>query len=185
MNRLPKFCPQCGGLLGLQLHDGRERPICSACGYVVYLNPAPSVAAILFQEGRVLLVKRRLDPGCGLWCLPGGFIEASETPEAAVVREVGEETGLLCRPLKLLDAHAVLGGFYGDILVLCYLVEIVGGDLTAGCDAEEAAFFDSRDLPRIAFDIHEQFILSWLSDKVEISPSANRTTMRRGYLSKG
>ena len=163
MTRLPKFCPQCGGPLGLQPHDGRERPICPACGHVVYLNPAPSVAAVLVQEGRVLLVRRCIEPGLGRWSLPGGFIEAGETPREAVVREVREETGITCQPVTLLDAQAVLGGFYGDILVLGYSAEFVAGELQAGEDADRARFFDPDRLPLIAFDIHKRFISRFLS----------------------
>ena len=162
MNRLPRFCPQCGGPIGLQPLDGRERPVCSACGHIVYVNPAPSVAAVLIQEGRVLLVKRGIEPGFGLWGLPGGFIEAGETPEEAVAREVLEETGLVCRAVRLRDAQAVLGGFYGDILVLAYEAEFDSGELCAGYDAEEADFFLPDALPPIAFKVHENFISNCL-----------------------
>jgi NADH pyrophosphatase NudC (nudix superfamily) len=162
MIRLPKFCPHCGGPLHLQLHDGRERPVCSACGHIVYLNPAPSVAAILYQEGRVLLVRRVIQPGYGLWSLPGGFIEAGETPEAAVIREVEEETGLSCQPLRLLNAQGVSSGYYGDILVLCYSAEATSGTLRAGFDADDARYFDLRELPEIAFDVHRSFISQFL-----------------------
>ena len=148
----------------MQLHDGRERPVCSACGHIVYLNPAPSVAAILFQEGRVLLVRRNIEPGHGLWSLPGGFIEMGETPEAAVTREVEEETGLTCRPQKLLHAQGVLGGFYGDIIVLCYSAEIVSGNLRPGFDADDVEFFDHRKLPQIAFDVHHAFISQFVHE---------------------
>ena len=158
MIRLPSYCPRCGERLRMQPHDGRERPICTACGHIVYINPAPSVAAVLYQEGRVLLVRRCIEPGLGLWSLPGGFIESNET------REVEEETGLSCRPLRLLSAQAVLGGYYGDILVLCYSAELISGSLRAGCDADDAGFFGSNSLPEIAFDVHRNFISQFLSE---------------------
>ncbi len=162
MIRLPSFCPLCGSQLLLQLHDGRERPVCSACGHIVYLNPAPSVAAILYQEGRVLLVRRAIEPGLGLWSLPGGFIELGETPEDAVIREVEEETGLICQPLRLLNAQGIVSGFYGDILVLCYSAEATSGELRAGCDASDAEYFDLHSLPAIAFDVHRSFLSQFL-----------------------
>jgi 8-oxo-dGTP diphosphatase len=158
MNWQPRFCPQCGGSLSLQLRDERMRPVCSACGRVVYLNPAPSVAAILYREGRVLLVKRNIDPGYGGWSLPGGFVEIGESVSDAVTREVEEETGLRCRPTHIVDAQSVLAGFYGDLIVICYAAAIVGGDLRSGGDADDVRFFDPSDLPEVAFDIHLQFI---------------------------
>jgi len=158
MKTLPKFCALCGGELALK-HDGeRLRPLCLSCGYVAYLNPAPSVAAILQRDGRVLLVKRNIEPGRGLWSLPGGFIEAGESIEQAVQREVEEETGLHCRAPLLLDAQAVLGGFYGDILVLCYVSRDFDGEIHPGGDASEARFFALDDLPPVAFDVHAHFI---------------------------
>jgi ADP-ribose pyrophosphatase YjhB (NUDIX family) len=60
--------------------------------------PTTTVAAAVCtgndDEGFVLLTKRAIDPYKGLFCLPGGHIEPNETAEAAVIREVKEETGL-------------------------------------------------------------------------------------------
>jgi 8-oxo-dGTP diphosphatase len=158
MNSQPAFCPSCGGSLVHEQRDGRPRPVCPSCGFIVYLNPVPSVAAILSREGRVLLVKRNIDPGRGYWCLPGGFIEAGESPQDAVVREVEEETGFRCRPLGLVDVQAVLGGYYGDIIVICYAAQVLDGTLKAGEDAAEADFFDLDALPGFAFSVHRRFL---------------------------
>jgi 8-oxo-dGTP diphosphatase len=158
MNHRPRFCPQCGSDLQERPLEGRPRPVCTRCGFVVYLNPAPSVAAIVHREDRVLLVKRSIEPGLGRWSLPGGFIEEDENAEEAVVREVQEETGLTCRPQNLLDAHSMRSATYGSILVLCYSAEILNGRLQAGGDAAEACFFPTNLLPEIAFDIHSRFL---------------------------
>ncbi|MBU0508489.1 NUDIX hydrolase [bacterium] len=147
--------------------DGRPRPVCTQCGHVVYLNPIPSVAVILEREGRLLLVKRNIEPGIGQWSLPGGFIEAGETAVEAVVREIHEETGLNCRPERVVDVATYLGGYYGDVLVVCYQVQSVSGDLIPGGDADEVDFFDPLRLPPIAFDIHRQFIIRHAGRTVE------------------
>ena len=158
MLQRPRFCSQCGNELHILETDGSPRPVCVRCGHVVYLNPAPSIAAILVRDGRVLLVKRNIEPGLGLWCLPGGFIEEDETVEQAVIREVREETGLSCHPRVLRDAHSMRSAVYGNILVLCYEADILDGELKAGGDAEEARFFSWNQLPEIAFDIHRTFL---------------------------
>ena len=55
----------------------------------------PCVGAVVTdRDARLLLIRRGHDPGAGLWSLPGGHVEPGETDEAAVVREVAEETGL-------------------------------------------------------------------------------------------
>jgi len=53
-----------------------------------------TVAAIIENEGKVLLVKRADEPFVGKWVLPGGHIETGEDTDYAIVREVKEETGL-------------------------------------------------------------------------------------------
>ncbi|MFH1010626.1 MAG: NUDIX hydrolase [bacterium] len=122
------------------------------------MNPIPSVVAILEQDGKVLLVQRAVQPGKGDWCLPGGFIEAGETVSDAVIREMREETGLTCHPLEVLDVCSDLGGFYGDIVVVCYRAETVGGELKAGDDAMSLAFFPADNVPRLAFPCHRRFL---------------------------
>jgi ADP-ribose pyrophosphatase YjhB (NUDIX family) len=54
----------------------------------------PCAGAVVVHDGRLLLVRRANDPGRGLWSVPGGRVEAGESPEAACAREVREETGL-------------------------------------------------------------------------------------------
>lgn len=143
--------------------------MCPDCGHVVYLNPVPSVAVILFREGRVLLVRRNIEPAIGLWCLPGGFIEAGETAEQAVVREVQEETGLLCKPIELTDARSVIGGFYGNLVVLCYSAEVLSGQLHPGDDADEACCVNPAEIPPLAFKVHLRFLEKFLGHTLPMS----------------
>lgn len=169
MNQRPRFCPQCGTALSLQPRDGRRRPVCSACGFIYYVNPVPSIAAILFREGRVCLVKRNIEPGLGLWSLPGGFIEEDETVEDAVVREVEEETGLCCKPLHLVDMHTMISAYYGSILVLCFLTDVIRGNLKAGGDADDVRFFDLNNIPEIAFDVHLRFLEKHVGHSIPVT----------------
>jgi len=161
MFRKPRFCSQCGSALRDEVNDGRVRPVCPECGHVMYLNPVPSVAAVLVKDHQILLVKRNITPGKGKWSLPGGFMEAGETIAKSVCREVAEETGVVCHSPRLLGAETVLGGFYGDVVVLCCGAEFANGPLAAGGDADEARFFDLDDLPEIAFAAHAQFIIQY------------------------
>lgn len=71
-----------------------------------YANPALTVDAVWIHRGRVLLVERGRAPFRGMWALPGGFVELEETVEAAVVREVREETGLTVRPVGLVGVYS-------------------------------------------------------------------------------
>ena len=94
-------CSRCGAALRLGMVSGedRERLACDACGFVAYVNPRLVVTCLPVTEaGEVMLLRRGIEPGRGLWAQPGGFMEIDETVEAGAVRETLEETGLLVEP---------------------------------------------------------------------------------------
>jgi 8-oxo-dGTP diphosphatase len=95
-------------------------------------------AVIKDEAGRMLLVQRGHEPGKGLWSVPGGRIEAGETDQHAVVREVREETGLevTCGPLLGAVERPGLAGAIVDIRD--YLAVVTSGQLAAGDDAADA-----------------------------------------------
>ncbi len=90
-----RFCPSCAQPLVDREAGGSVRGACpdAACGFVHWGNPTPVVAAILEHEGAVLLARGKGWPE-KVFALVTGFLEANETPEAGVLREVREETGL-------------------------------------------------------------------------------------------
>ncbi len=87
------WCPKCGSQ-----SLACERPgvlACGACGLRFFINVAAAVAAVLRdRQGRVLFVRRSQEPGKGLLDLPGGFVEAGESGEEAIRREMREELGI-------------------------------------------------------------------------------------------
>lgn len=108
--------------------------------------------------GRVLLV--RIAPGypaAGKWTLPGGGVRFREHPEAAVIRELEEETGLLGVEPKLAFVHSAASA--GDdeawhAVRIVYGVQVVGGELRDEKDesTDAAAWFsleEARDLPTV------------------------------------
>jgi len=156
MSREFTYCPLCGAPL-TRAHEGdRVRMKCGTCSFIDYRNPAPAVGVIIVEDGRVLLVKRRLDPYRGLWAIPSGYIEYDEDAQSTGVREAHEETGLAVE----IDAlHAVESCFddpRGNTLLVLYRGHAVGGELRAGDDAEEVRFFPLSDLPPIAFEAHRK-----------------------------
>jgi len=98
------------------------------------------VGAIVFQDGRVLLVRRGNEPSKGLWSVPGGAVKLGETVKEALSREVAEESGLNIKvgPLvAVLDRifHDPLGRVQFHYVLLDYLCTVVSGELKAGSDA--------------------------------------------------
>jgi phosphoribosylformylglycinamidine cyclo-ligase len=149
-----KHCPLCGAPLVDGHVQGRERPRCTRCRFVHYQNPAGAAAGVVVDEaGRVLLVKRALEPGRGSWALPAGYQEVDEEPARAAEREVREETGLLVECCALLDLIFVPGDVRKAANLAVFLCRPTGGKLLPGDDALDAAWFALDDLPAtIAFD---------------------------------
>lgn len=150
-----RFCLQCGVALAWRREPGDDhlRRACPACGWTFYDNPRPCVGALIVREGKVLLARRAKEPFLGWWDIPGGFMEAGETPEEALAREVLEETGLRARAFRLLAIFPDTYGAEGvPTLNLHYLVEVDEGEPSPQSDVAELRWFGSEELPEeIAF----------------------------------
>src|ERR1700732_3692693 len=68
------YCVVCGTPLEARHLEDRERPTCPSCGYVHYLDPKIAAAVILGDDRGVLLGRRCVDPGSGLWSFPAGYV---------------------------------------------------------------------------------------------------------------
>jgi len=147
-----KFCPQCGGRLASRLLKAGEpeRLVCTGCGFVFYLDPKLAVISVIPKDGGVVLVRRSIDPGYGLWVVPGGFVDVGEPVEEAVVRETLEETYLTVQVERLLGVYSYRGS---PTVVLAFLTQYLTGDLAPGDETLEARIFQPGDIPwpEIAF----------------------------------
>ena len=103
-----RFCPNCATALAAvsQLEDGGEktRLRCPACDYTHWNNPTPVLAAVIEYEGKVLLARNAAWPS-KMFALITGFMEAGETPEGGIEREIKEETSLDTQSLELIGVY--------------------------------------------------------------------------------
>ena len=103
-----RFCPNCAAPLQLltKSEDGgdKQRLRCAACGWTHWNNPTPVLAAVVEYGGRVLLARNAAWAG-KMYALITGFMEAGETPEAGIAREIKEETNLDARALDLIGVY--------------------------------------------------------------------------------
>lgn len=108
-------------------------------------RPLLGVGGVIFRDDEVLLIERGKEPLKGWWTVPGGLVECGERVEAAVIREVWEETGLHVRPVQVAavfqrimpDLEGRTEFHYVIIDVLC---EVEGGTLKAASDVSAAAW---------------------------------------------
>lgn len=154
-----RVCPYHGDPLQLR---GGQRPRCPRCGFVDFKNPCPCVAVLIFDERKLLLSRRAVQPNRGAWDIPGGFIEPDESAEDAAIREAFEETALTIRIIAYLGSVPdVYGPREVPTLNLCFVGEITGGTLRAQSDVAELVWKDIDRLPRQMAFAHQRTIACW------------------------
>jgi 8-oxo-dGTP diphosphatase len=163
-----RFCPNCGARFAPPDADPFAPQKCERCGRIQYHTAAPCAGALIVKDGRVLLVKRGIEPFKGYWDIPGGFLAAGEHPRDGMLREVREETGLEVRVIRLLGVYMDRYGNDADseyTLNHYYVVEPIGGMPRAADDAVELRWFAFNEIPKdqIAFE-HERDVLRDLRD---------------------
>lgn len=156
------FCPACGSRTEQKMHDMKMRPVCPACGHVVYFDPKVAAVAFIVQDNQVLLVQRRLDPGMGLWALAGGYVEVNEHPEETARRETLEETGLTVEIGRVLDVFH--NHKDGGVITIAYAATVVSGDIVPGDDAADVGWFEKDNLPPLVFFSTVSLTERWAKD---------------------
>jgi ADP-ribose pyrophosphatase YjhB (NUDIX family) len=162
---LYKYCPTCAGPLeGRRIKEGDpERLVCTRCGQVLYLDPKVAVGTIIRTvDGRLVLVRRAIEPGYGLWVFPGGYVDRGEAVTGAAIREAREEAGLDVELEELVNIYS-----YGtrSLIVIVYSARVVGGELCTDEECLEAALFRPEEIPwdRLAFHSTAQALRDYLA----------------------
>ena len=118
-------------------------------------TPLVGIGAVILDQGRVVLVKRRLPPLAGEWSIPGGRLETGETLHQGVIREAREETGLTVEPAELLGVYDRLvrddsGRILYHYVLIDFLCRRLAGELHAGGDADDARWFSQEEVGKIS-----------------------------------
>ena len=125
--------------------DTRERHLCEACGAIHYQNPRVIVGAVAtWEDGRILLCKRAIEPRYGLWTLPAGFLELGESTGEGALREAREEANAelaLDAVLALYDLDTI-----GQVQVL-YAARLLSPAVSPGEESLEVALFTWEEIP--------------------------------------
>jgi ADP-ribose pyrophosphatase YjhB (NUDIX family) len=158
------FCSRCGAALrlGPLPAEDRDRLACERCGYITYVNPRLVVTTLPVNEaGEVVLLRRGIEPGRGLWAQPGGFMEIDETVHEGAIRETLEETGLVVEPGEVVGLYTRPEA---AIVVIAFEARIVGGVATATTEALEVRPFAPEAIPwpEIAFRTSAWALRDWV-----------------------
>jgi len=159
------YCSRCGAPLRFGRIEGedRERLACEACGYVAYVNPRMVVTTLpITDHGELVLLRRGIEPGYGLWAQPGGFLEIDETVNEGAVRETLEEIGLI---VELGEIVGLYSRIEAAVVVLAFEARIVGGEIHTTAEALDVRAFRPEAIPwrEIAFRTTTWALRDWIS----------------------
>jgi ADP-ribose pyrophosphatase YjhB (NUDIX family) len=157
-----RFCPACGGNLESREVDDKIRRVCATCGRVHYEQLIVGAGGLIESENKLLLIRRNREPFRDSWCLPAGHVEIDESPEAAALREISEETGLQVGVRELVDAYFFDDHPAGNGVFLVYKCDIVAGIARETHEASTPKFFARDQIPlTLAGGGHRTAIEAW------------------------
>jgi ADP-ribose pyrophosphatase YjhB (NUDIX family) len=142
-----RYCADCGATVELRTpqDDNRERYVCTACDTIHYQNPKIIVGAIPeWEDGRILLCLRAIEPRHGLWTLPAGFMENGETVTQGAARETLEEAN------ARVDIHELLGLYnlpYINQVQMLFRATLLDLDFSPGVESLDVQLFKEEDIP--------------------------------------
>lgn len=162
------FCFACGGKLK-KLYvpaEKKRRHVCRRCGQITYLNPK-IVAGVIptLADGRVVLLRRNIEPALGRWTYPAGFQELGESVAQAAERETWEEIMARVRLGPLVGIYS-----YEDaaVVTLVYEGRLKKGEKPRpGIEAKEIGLFQASDIPwtDLAFRSTAEALQDWIKLK--------------------
>ena len=141
------FCSTCGAPVELRLppDDNRLRHICTVCTTIHYQNPNLVIGSIPeWEDGRILLCRRAIEPRHGLWTLPAGFMENGETTTQAAIRETMEEANA---NIALGDLYTMINLPYINQVHLLFRAQLLDLDFSPGAESLEVDLFEEQTIP--------------------------------------
>lgn len=158
-----RYCVMCGSELQPRLIEGRELPACPSCDFVLWKDPKVVTLVAIETPGGLLLGRRGIQPGYGMWCLPGGFVNHDEHPADAAARECLEEVCAAVEITALLGVYHIPKTDAASMVGIGYRARLrPGAAPAAGAEMLEVARFPADQLPELAFPSHREAVNDWL-----------------------
>jgi len=170
------FCVNCGAALVTRVIEGRELEACPNDSFVLWHDPKVSTAVVVEVDGGIVLGRRSIEPGYGLWCLPGGFVNDDEDPAVAAVRECLEEIS------AAVDVTGLIGVFHipktdaPSMVGIAYRARLANGArIAAGAEMLEVGVFRVESLPPLAFSSHRTMVAEYVKSLAPAEEEAPRS----------
>lgn len=163
------FCVNHGTPLSARVIEGRELEACPDCDFVLWRDPKVVTMVVVQSGGGIVLGRRGIEPGYGMWCLPGGFVNSDEHPAVAAARECREEIGAEVEIQDLLGIHHIAKPAAPGMIAIAYSGVVRDPmAIAAGPEMLEVRAFDPRELPDLAFPSHHLALRDWESIRATV-----------------
>jgi 8-oxo-dGTP diphosphatase len=164
MSSVSHYCVNCGTPLEPKVVEDRELEGCAGCGFVLWHDPKVVTMVVVEDDrGDVIVGRRGIEPGYGLWCLPGGYVNDDEHPADSALRECREEIGAEVEITGLLGVYHIRKRGAPSMVGIAYRARLRPGQVAiAGHEMLEVGAFPGADLPALAFTSHREAMADWL-----------------------
>jgi ADP-ribose pyrophosphatase YjhB (NUDIX family) len=161
----------CGARLTPKTVEGRELEGCADCGFVLWHDPKVVTMVVVEDErGDVIAGRRSIEPGYGLWCLPGGYVNDDEHPADSAARECREEIGADVEITGLLGVYHIRKRGAPSMVGIAYRAVVRPGQVpVAGSEMLEVRAFPGGGMPELAFTSHREAMHDWIGARQESS----------------
>ena len=161
-----KFCSECGHTVTHRIPEGDNLPrhICEQCDTIHYQNPKIVVGTLPVWKNQILLCKRAIEPCYGLWTLPAGFMENSETLEQGALRESREEANA---SLELENIYSIISLPHINQVYILYRAKLLDLNFSAGTESLDVRLFNEEDIPwqQLAFKTIEYTLKHYFEER--------------------
>jgi 8-oxo-dGTP diphosphatase len=156
------YCVNCGTELVSRVIEGREVEACPKDDFVLWHDPKVTTAVVVETDGGIVLGRRAIEPGRGLWCLPGGFVNDDEDPWEAAARECMEEISANVELARLIGVYHIPKQGAPSMVGIAYQAKLSDGSRPSpGTEMLEVGVFALDSLPPLAFPSHNKVLAEY------------------------
>jgi len=160
-----RFCALCGGEMRLRtvLPDNKRLKVCANCGYIDFPGPKLVAGCLVVEAGRVLLLRRGIEPRLGYWTFPGGYVDLGESPLEAALRETVEEVGMHVTIDRL---HGIYCDTKNPVAAVAVYLARPGAEAPGlSHEATEVRYFAPAEIPwsEVAFPTTHDALTDWVA----------------------
>jgi ADP-ribose pyrophosphatase YjhB (NUDIX family) len=159
--------------------EGRTFEACPNDDFVLWHDPKVVTSVVIELDGGVLLGRRSIEPGLGLWCLPGGFVNDDEHPSDAARRECREEIQVDVDISGLIGVYHIAKSTAPSMVGIAYRARLSdGAQPSPGDEMSELGVFSAGSLPALAFSSHRQILAGYFAERAPTTSRPSRARAR-------